>query len=783
MRLLFLFLGLFPFIFPVYQSYAQLNLEQLGHVDYFQERNTYINDVWGYVDETGIEYALVGARSGVSVVSLADPENPVEVFWYEGDFSVWRDLKTFGDYLYVTTEAESGLLIIDLSPLPSGTVNDVSLYDGPSGNTWKSAHNLYIDENGFAYVFGSNRGLGGVIILDVSTDPMNPIEVGEFDNWYVHDGFVRNDMMYLAHIYDGFFSIVDITDKQNPVLLGTANTPSNFAHNIWPDNTGQYVFTTDEVSDAFLAAYDVSDPANIVEVDRIQSSPGAGIVPHNAHYYQNWLVTSYYTDGVTIHDVSRPHNMIEVGNYDTSPLQNTFTQGCWGAYPYFPSGIILATDIEEGLFILQPDYKLGSYLEGLITDQQTTNPLQGVRITIEGNDQVALTDNMGEYATGIAQTGTFDVTYNKVAYYPQTISVSLSEGNVTNQDVQLEPMPEYSLNVIVEDATTGNGIMGADVLLSCTEIEHEIVSNGLGEASVQMYYKVEYEVVVGKWGYRTSCENIYIDQQTGTLTIQLEPGYYDDFTFDFGWSATSDAEAGEWVRDIPLATLSGSNASQDVAFDCGSKAYITGNTGIDPNIDNVTNGTVVLISPVFNLTGMSDPHVNYWTYFYNMHGPYPPNDTLSVVLTNGFVTSRVDYEAFPDSPMEEWVPKSIRVSDYMAPTANMQLFISISDYAETVNITEAGFDYFSITNSNVLTVEEEESDYGITIFPNPADTYFEISSGDQIYEEVTLFDRSGKLVLQTQETKIDISDLSPGMYFIKIQLEGGKVHNQKLVVR
>ena len=80
------------------------------------------------MDETGIEYALVGARKGTSVVSLASPENPVEVFWEPGMESIWRDLKTWQNHAYITTEAENGLLIMDLSPLPGSNAIVTNYY-------------------------------------------------------------------------------------------------------------------------------------------------------------------------------------------------------------------------------------------------------------------------------------------------------------------------------------------------------------------------------------------------------------------------------------------------------------------------------------------------------------------------------------------------------------------------------------------------------------------------------------------------------------------------------
>jgi choice-of-anchor B domain-containing protein len=184
-------------------SYSQLNMTELGYLDIPDMHGLKLNDIWGYVDEEGNEYALVGAQNGLSIVDVTDPTNPTEIKWFWGSESIWRDIKTVGDYAYVTTEAEAGLWIIDLSPLPESTDLPISTYSGPEGNEWYTAHNLYADD-GFVYIFGAGRDNGGTIILDVTTDPMNPIEVGVFDNWYVHVGYVRDYVGYFGNIFEGF---------------------------------------------------------------------------------------------------------------------------------------------------------------------------------------------------------------------------------------------------------------------------------------------------------------------------------------------------------------------------------------------------------------------------------------------------------------------------------------------------------------------------------------------------------------------------------------------------
>ncbi|MBM3423947.1 MAG: hypothetical protein FJY06_00455 [Bacteroidetes bacterium] len=70
---------------------AQLNVDSLSHINYQQLHGANLNDVWGYEDELGNEYAIVGTSKGTSIVDITNPTSPVEVFWYPGSESIWRD--------------------------------------------------------------------------------------------------------------------------------------------------------------------------------------------------------------------------------------------------------------------------------------------------------------------------------------------------------------------------------------------------------------------------------------------------------------------------------------------------------------------------------------------------------------------------------------------------------------------------------------------------------------------------------------------------------------------
>ena len=742
----FLFVGFLSFLFCLpNQAFAQLNVDSLSHINYQQLHAANLNDVWGYVDELGNEYALVGTSKGTSIVDVTDPANPVEVFWLPGSESIWRDPSSHGDYAYVTTEAEDGMLIIDLGPLPQSTNLTTTLYTGPTNNPWQSAHTCFVDEFGYAYVFGANRGNGGVIILDVFTNPMAPVEVGVFDNWYCHDGYVRNDTMYLSHVYDGFLSIVEVSNKATPQLLGTKTTPSSFTHNSWPSANGQFVFTTDEVSGAFIAAYDISDPTNIVEVDRIQNSPGSGVLPHNAHVMGDYLITSYYSDGIVVHDITYPYNMIKVGQFDTYVGQTVSYDGCWGVYPFFPSGTTVAADITNGLFVLGPQYEKASYLEGDITDANTTLALQNVAVHILPNDQTDYTALNGHYATGMLIQGSVQVEYSKVGYFPVIETVNLVQGQITIHDVQLVPIAPYNFTVVVTEQGTGNLISNAQIKLVHPLIEHIGVTNGIGEEDFVLFYQQNYRVHVGKWGYQSICFDTLIDQNTVVLAIELPIGYYDDFEFDFGWGINGAATTGSWERGIPKPTSSGSAIGEDASYDCGKLAYVTGNNpNLHPDFDDVDEGETILTSPPMDLTIYTNPYFNYSRGFYCYYGPYLVDDTLKIYASNGTTTVLIDAVGAPQGNAMAWESKSIALTGLLPITNSMQISIHISDEDPNVNITEAAFDYFTVSNSNVAEVPMLNK---TTLFAYPVPMNDKVNLvGLTINQDLHLFDATGQLL-------------------------------------
>jgi len=758
---------------------AQLNLNLLGDLQYAAQRGD-CSDVWGYVDGFGNEYAIVGNETGTSIVDVTDPANPTEIFYSAGDQTIWRDMKVWGTTAYITNEGGSGLKIIDLSNLPGAiTGADVYQYTG-STYPFTTAHNIFIDEVGRAYITGADNGVGGAIILDVATDELNPIELGRYDEFYMHDIFVRGDTLWGGAINDGFFAVADISDPMNCVTMATHFTPTTFSHNVWLSDNGNYLFTTDEVSDAYIASYDVSDIANIFQLDQVQSSPGQDVIPHNVFVFGDYLVTSYYRDGIVIHDASNPGNLIEVGNYDTSPaFAGDGFNGAWGVFPYFPSGNIIASDIENGLFVLGPTYSPGAYLEGNVTDFATTNPIDNAQVEILTTTSIDNSDVAGDYASGVGTGGTFDVTFSKLGYVSQTISnVVLTNGNTTVLDVQLVPIPTFTLQGIVQDENS-NPIANALVVISDAQYTATVTTNALGAFDITTFLEGGYDVSIGLWGYHTVClSNQQFTIGGGPYIYTMETGYSDIFELDLGWSVSGNPDSGDWERDEPVGTTYQGNPSNpdDDSQDCGTLAYITGNGGGQAGSDDIDDGTTVLTSPIFDLTNHNDPYISFERWFFNAGGQGIPNDSLIVELTNGSQTVQVDFANVNSPDLGTWAFREFRVSDYIGATAFMQMKVYAMD-VQGGHLSEGGFDNFlvwdSIIPNNNGIVELGASDI-VHMHPVPFTNELNILL-DHTFETVRVEIielSSGKLVETVEFNAVDTiklsNDYAKGLYLVRV---------------
>lgn len=744
------------------------------------------SNIWGHVDTTGKEYALVGANNQLSIVDVTNPDAPVKKFAVPGPNSAWREIRTWGKYAYVTTEGGGGLTIVDMRFLPDTVYHKQYTGNGTISGQLDAIHALHID-NGKLYLYGGDLQGGRAKIFSL-TDPWNPNYLGTVSDDYVHDGFVKNDTLYSCQIYDGVMEIIDATNPAAPVIIASQVTPKQFTHNSWMSTNGKVMYTTDEVEGSWVAAYDISDLQNIKELDRYIHN-NSGSIGHNTYvlnsssitgHATDFLWTSYYTDGITVVDAARPDNLVEIGNFDSSPnFSGDGFHGAWGVYPYLPSGNVLISDIERGMLVVTPTYKRACYLEGVITDAITNVPIAGATITVLGKTSLNGTTNLsGVYKNGTVDTGTYVVEISSHGYVTRTVNVVLTSGQVTSLNFALGKQANFPFNTILRDSA-GNAIIGANVLIQNSEYTYETVTNGTGVIDFPVFYAGKYAMFIGKFGYQT----IFIDS-TDYLTVndipnlKLTKGYEDDFFFDFDWQVVSTATTGNWVKAKPIrTTLNGVivNPDADATGDLGDQCYVTGNGQGNVTFDDIDGGVEVLTSPAMDLTTYTNPHINYQRWFTNVTGSGTPNDTFRVSLSNGSQMAMLEESVGNNADKGKWISRSYRVTDFLPVTNNMKLIIRASDLAGSDHITEAAFDKFFVSDSVLTGVNSKQNNVYASVYPNPTNGKIQVSYSIKNANTGSLkvYDILGNTVFEKELTDsygvLNIQLENKGMYFVRIE--------------
>lgn len=754
------------------------------------------NDCWGWWDGQGNEYAIVGlVAGGVAIVNITNPNAPVVVGTTPGPPSTWRDIKSFQNYVYVVHDFApvqgAGLQIIDMDALPNIVYKDTII----QGNF--TTHNLYIDD-GYAYLCGNTTNQG-INILDLNPDPWNPVQVGQYLFPYVHDIYVRDNIAYASEVEFGL-TILDVSDKTNIQVIGQRPYVNSFTHNAWLNDSSTVCFTTDEVSGGFVKAWDVSDPSNIFFLDEYRSSTGAPShqsVPHNVHVLNDFLVTSYYRDGMTVVDAAYPYNLIEIGHYDTSPLSGAGFEANWGAYPFFPSGTCIASDAPGGLFVFNVNYQRACYLEGDITDIGTGFAIPGASVSIQGQNWGTTANTTGFYATGTHVAGSYTVTYSAFGYKDSTITVTLSNGNLTVRDIPLEPLALMPTSVNVTELGSGASVPNA--VLEINHINgaatYNIIADANGNANTNLFPGT-YTLITGAWGWNTTETTIVIDSVGNNFSVQLPPGYQDEFALDLGWTVTSTASDGAFERGDPVGVQINQppwpfinvQPENDWPWDIGDKCYATGLAGGNDDENDLDDGITELISPLMDLSNLQDPVIRFKRWFYNDGGQTSPNDTLTIEVSNGITTEVYRKIAIM---WNSWASDSIVVSNLLTPTANMTVTFRVGDYSPG-HVVEAAIDAFKVVDLGTTnTVDPIDELVELKVSPNPvhhiASISYNLGEAELTNPVFELVDLQGKVVLSTQLMEktgsfpMNSEDLSSGVYLGLLRNKGQVVKTIRIL--
>lgn len=598
----------------------------------FDSSNTSGNDVWGYVSPSGREYALMGLSNGTGFVEVTNPGASSIVKFFAGSSSLWRNVKTYKTYAYAVSEGGGGIQVFDLAQIDNGIVTQL-----PSITTGGSlATHTMIINNQTGYLYRMGGSTNGVRVYNLEPNPAAPVFVASWNPKYTHDGVVYN---YKTGPYAGkeiFFAcggtnggqtatgmdILDVTNKSNIVTLGRFTYPNAFfCHQVWMSEDLQYAYINDELDEDNLGVYNRGIIANISNLAAPTFagtySTGKVAIDHNEYVKGNSLFCSNYTTGLRIFDISNRTALTQTAFFDTYPDDDSSSRatfnGLWSNYPFLPSGTILGSDIERGLFV----WKLGvepvtvNYPEG---KPEFFNP-SGQRIAV----------------AAVAGSG-FSIPENGVV-------LQTTQGTaITSTPMQLETSGLYA--AISPSSTCGLPISWKIVVTTNDNSTLNDPSSG------------EYNAISGLGA------TVTVDQTMEALTTGWVIGGTADGTV---------ATTGTWFLGDPI----GSNAQpEDDHTVVGTKCYVTANGSVGGSVGeaDVDGGQTTLTSALLSVSGLDDPKVSYWRWYSNDKGSAPNEDTMPIYISGNNGLNWVLLELVSENA-NAWVQKTFRISDFVSVTA------------------------------------------------------------------------------------------------------------------
>lgn len=697
-----------------------------------------------YVHPDGREYAVLGTVTGTSIVNVTNPDAPYEVAFIPGVSSQWREMKSYRQWIYITTETAGGGIQIVRMTDPEHPVL-ARLWTG----SFNRAHTLAVDTTRAILIANGTRFDGipnGMRILRID-EPENPVEVGVYYDDYVHDSWVRSDTLYAHCIQSGVARLFDVADPYLPKEITSWSYPGAATHSGETSRDGRWLYICDERNYSTLKVFDMANPYLHELTEERTVNPLA--IVHNVHVKDDTAFIAWYTEGVRLFDVSEPSLPVEWGWYDTYGGFSGGFHGVWDV-AHFPSGTFVASDISGGLFVFRADPNFGTVK--LSVHDGSLQPIAGADIVragalVEpgGSGGGDSTRTQGRGSARLAlEPGSHELVVSKFGFTSERIPVSVTRGSREAFDVSLLRAPSGPVGGSVVRRGDAEPIAGAIVTAAGTPLGALSGTDGAYSLGA---------VPVGDYRFRCRRAGFAPLEREGAVASGaaredawelLPAAWYDSCDADRGWSffTTGDhAGTGIWERGIPRGTYSfapstsggavGAGQSRaatergpfsapqhegegegiemlaagpvapgiDATPGAGGACFITGNnvSGTGPSEDDVDGGRTTLTSPPFDLTGMDDPTFGYERWFY-MSSPGEPDSFLVELSGDGvaWVTARTLRESDPG-----WRFDVIRVKDFLPPTAATRIRFVAQDEGPG-GIVEAAVDDVAIWDGSLV---------------------------------------------------------------------------------
>jgi choice-of-anchor B domain-containing protein len=760
---------------------------------------------WSYIHQDRREYAVLGAQAGTAIYNVTDPVNSYRVGFIPGVASIWREVKSYRNWIYVVTEAGGvgpgpGMQIINM------TNPEVPVLTGSYTATFVTAHTVAVDTarailicNGTRDALGSAAGMR---ILSLA-NPEVPVEIGHWptsgsaaSELYIHDCIPIGNRLYASSIYSGIHRIFDFTEPASPVQLKSWTYPGAFTHNSWPDASGNVLYVTDEVNGEPLKIFDISNLAAPVQINALTSNPQA--IVHNAHVKGNELYLANYTEGVRILDISDPVHPAEFAWADSWSGASGGFHGVWEFCPFFPSGTVIASDMESGLYVYRPVRNYG-LLRVRVISSTTGRPLAGATVQLiqQGESHPTPADGVVAFAPN---PGNYTIRATKFGHTEGTTQRTVTAAAVDSVTIVLGAKPVSDFTGTVTATGSGSALDDAEVRVTYQPAVGSPYSlddhtDAAGSYLIGSVPDDLYQVEVRRPGFEPLLES----RQIGPGSTRVDYGLraartWDPLEAESGWTVGAlgdNATGGVWTRVEPLGTGTAPGSGTGPARAAGLTAaasspwgpskpgaglFHKGHEGegafpgeVQPEVDRTPAGTMcfvtgqgsnpadigeadvdggrtTLTTPALDATALTEARVGYWRWFYSGNGT--PDDRLEVWISGDDGGSWVLAET-TTGVQNRWQERAIRIADFVAPTDHVRLrFVAVDD--GDASAVEAAIDDLVIYGTPVTTGVPASAPAlaFLGAWPNPASGRVRLGLAlpreDEV--EVAVLDLGGRLV-------------------------------------
>ena len=619
--------------------------------------------------------------------------------------------------------------------------------------TFNHSHSVAVDTtrallfcNGTRNNAQQGTGMG---ILSLA-DPENPVELamwpGGFisgeDDRYVHDCVAVGNRVYASSVYSGHVRILDLTNPAAPFEMTSWTYPGGFTHNSWPDVTGRYLYVTDEVNGEPLKIFDIANLYAPVLVNAITSNPLA--IVHNAHVNGNDLVLANYTEGVRMLDLSDPVHPAEFAWADSWGGKSGSYFGIWGVCPFFPSGTVIGSDMQTGLYVYRPVRSYGiARVE--VVEAGTNAPLAGaiVRLATQGDSLMAPSDGVVQFAPS---PGAHTIEARKFGWVAANAAVSIATGSRDTIRLELARRPTATVAGTVSSSAGGAPLEDAEIAYAGTPVGAH--TDGAGAFSIADVPVDVYRASVRRPGFvSASYDRAVVVSSTAGENIVLAPAaFHDALESEGGWTVGAPGDAawlGIWTRVAPIGS-GGTAVIAGVAFGsarggaagraaaesdgrgraeiehdgaeiypkpvspysdrtpgAGTMCFVTGQ-GTNPGDvweNSVYGGKTTLTSPSWNLSAVSDPVIAYWRWFFS---DGDANDWMAVLVSRDGGASWTPVDTVRGG-RNQWEEASFRVRDRVTPSSQVRLRFVAADLG-VGTLVEAAIDDVAIYEAGTAPV-------------------------------------------------------------------------------